>query len=367
MSPSFEIILIASVVASACALPGVFLILRRMSMMSDAISHTVLLGIVVAFLVVGELDNPLLIVGAAIVGVLTVSLTELISNSKLVKQDAAIGLVFPALFSLAVILISFYAGNVHLDEHTVFQGDLVFAIFDRFTRFGIDLPRTLVVMAGILLLNLAFILIFFKELKIATFDPQLAESLGISPKLIHYGLMTIVSITAVGAFDAVGSILVVALMIVPPTAAYLLTDRLPIMLIFSVLIGIMGAVTGYFLSSAINSTIGGSMVTMLGLIFGLVFLFAPNRGMVALASRRMRQKWEFAQAMLVIHLLNHEHSEDYNEEAQVGHLSDEVHWEPSFAERVVNLARRNELVELRQETLYLTDSGRLLAQQTLVT
>ena len=211
-----EIQLIAAVVAAACALPGVFLVLRRMAMMSDAISHTVLLGIVLAFFVVEEFGHPLLMIGATAVGVLTVSLTELLNRTKLVKEDAAIGLTFPALFSIAVILVSVFARNVHLDEHVVFQGDLAFAPFDRMIVLGRDIgPRTLVIMTIILLINLLFIGLFYKELKLATFDVQLAAALGFSPALLHYGLMTLVSVTAVGAFDAVGSILVIALMIVP--------------------------------------------------------------------------------------------------------------------------------------------------------
>lgn len=361
-----EIQLIAVLVAAACALPGVFLILRRMSMMSDAISHTVLLGIVLAFLVVGELENPLLIVGAAVVGVLTVSLTELLNNTRLVRQDAAIGLVFPALFSIAVILISLFARDVHLDEHTVFQGDLVFAPFDRVGFLGLDLPRTMVVMGVILVLNLIFIMVYFKELKLSTFDSQLAASLGISPRFIHYALMTIVSITAVGSFDAVGSILVVALMIVPPIAAYLLTDRLTVMLGLSVAIGSVSAVAGYWLARWIDSTISGSIVAVLGLAFGLVYLFAPRRGLIAIWQRRARQKWRFAQSMLVIHLLNHENTPEYDEEAQVAHLSDHIHWEPDFAEDVVNRARRSGYVILDEGLLRLTDLGRVLANETVV-
>lgn len=367
MTPQLEILLIAAIVAAACALPGVFLVLRRMSMMSDAISHTVLLGIVLAFFVVEELGHPLLMVGAAIIGVLTVSLTELLNKTKLVKEDAAIGLVFPALFSIAVILISVFARNVHLDEHVVFQGDLAFAPFDRFILFGIDIaPRTLVIMSIIFLLNLTLIVLFYKELKLSTFDQQLAAALGLSPTLIHYGLMTMVSITAVGAFDAVGSILVIALMIVPPVTAYLLTDRLPVMLTLSVLIGLLGAISGYWLAHQLDSTIGGSMVTMLGVIFGLVFLFAPQRGMVAIARRQMRQKWEFAQTMLAIHLMNHEDTPEAQDESRIEQLWEHFRWDPAFAEKVVRYAERKGVVRRRQGLLSLTERGRTLAQQALV-
>ena len=367
MTPQIEIQLIASVVAAACALPGVFLVLRRMAMMSDAISHTVLLGIVLAFFIVGELGNPLLIIGAAAVGVLTVTLTELLNKTKLVKSDAAIGLVFPALFSIAVILISLFARNVHLDQHVVFQGDLVFTPFDRLVIFGADIgPRTLIVMSVILLVNIVFIVLFYKELKLATFDASLAAALGFSPTLIHYGLMTIVSITAVGAFDAVGSILVIALMIVPPVTAYLLTNRLPIMLGLSVLIGVIGAISGYWLARAIDTNIAAAMVTMVGVLFGLAFLFSPHHGLVALARRRVRQKWDFSQTMLAIHLMQHEGTAEADAENRVDHLWEHLRWQPDFAEQVIRYSERKGVVRRQQGQLFLTDEGRGIAQQALV-
>lgn len=361
-----EIQIIAAVVAAACALPGVFLVLRRTAMMSDAISHTVLLGIVVAFFLVEELGHPLLVVGATAVGVLTVSLTELLARTRLVKEDAAIGLVFPALFSIAVLLISVFARNVHLDTHVVFQGDLAFAPFDRFVLGGVDLmPRTLAVMLGILLLNLLFIGLFYKELKLSTFDAALAAALGFSPTLLHYALMTLVSVTAVGAFDAVGSILVVALMIVPPATAYLLTDRLSRMLALSVGIGVAGAVGGYWLSRTLDSTIGGSMVTVLGALFGLTLLLAPRRGLLALWQRRRRQKWEFAQTMLAIHLLNHENRPEEPAECRVDHLIYHMRWEPNFAARVVQQAQRRGLVARSGGDMRLTPDGRSHAQAAM--
>lgn len=367
MTPQLEIQLIAAVVAAACTLPGVFLVLRRMSMMSDAISHTVLLGIVLAFFVVEQFGHPLLLIGATAIGVLTVTLTEMLNKTRLVKEDAAIGLIFPALFSLAVILISVFARNIHLDTHIVFQGDLAFAPFDRFILFGRDIaPRTLVIMSAVLVLNLLFIIVFYKELKLATFDAGLAATFGLSPALIHYALMTLVSVTAVGAFDAVGSILVIALMIVPASTAYLLTDRLPVMLGLSVLIGISGGVSGYWLSRAIDSTIGGSMVTMLGILFGLAFLFAPHRGMVALVRRRQQQKWEFAQVALAIHLLNHEGLPEATKECRIEHLTYHLKWTTSFAEQLVTRAAQRRLILRQNGHLLLTPQGRDLATQTMM-
>ncbi|MBI2547778.1 metal ABC transporter permease [Candidatus Woesearchaeota archaeon] len=272
MNPMIEIILIASIIATSSALVGVFLVLRRVSLLSDAISHAILLGIVLAFLITKDLASPLLIIGAALVGVITVTATELLIATKKLKEDASIGLVFPILFALAVILINLFASNVHLDQDAVLLGELAFAPFERLTLFGFNLPRSLWINGIILGIDLLFILLFYKELKITTFDPYLAASLGFSPVLLHYGLMSLVSITAVGAFDAVGSILVVALMIAPPATAYLLTNHLWKMMSLSIIIGLLAGVSGYGLAHWVDASIAGSMAMMTGVFFALAWL-----------------------------------------------------------------------------------------------
>lgn len=365
--PQVEIQLVAVVVAVACAIPGVFLVLRRMALMSDAISHAILVGIVLAFLVTRDITSPFLVIAATMTGVFTVILVELLNRTRLVRADAAIGLVFPMLFSIGVILISRFAGNVHLDTDAVLLGELAFAPFNRFFVLGYDVgPRALYVMGGILLLNALFIAVFYKELKLATFDAGLAAALGFSPALIHYALMTLVSVTAVGAFDAVGSILVVALMIAPPAAAYLLTDRLPWMIGLSALIGVLSAISGYWLAHVLDASIAGSMATMAGLLFGLVFLLAPNRGLVAIARRRARQRWEFAQTMLAIHLFNHEGLPEADEECRLEHTQEHMRWEPAFAGRVVRQAERRGILISQDERLALTERGRQLARKAIV-
>jgi manganese/zinc/iron transport system permease protein len=367
-APQLEIQLIAAIVAVACALPGVFLVLRRMAMMGDAISHTVLLGIVLAFFVVKDLASPFLIVAAALTGLLTVVLVELVNRTRLVREDAAIGLVFPALFSIAVLLISRYAGNVHLDTDAVLLGEVAFAPLDRLVVWGWDIgPRALYLMGGILLMNLLFILVFIKELALATFDAGLAAALGFSPALIHYALMGLVSVTAVGAFDVVGSILVVALLIAPPAAAYLLTDRLSRMIGLSSLIGIASAISGYWLARWLDASIAGSMATMAGAIFALVFLFAPERGMIAIARRRARQRWEFAQTMLAIHLLNHENTASAAVESDVKHLHEHLRWDPTFSDQVVRYAEQHGLAVRDDGRLRLTDRGRQVASSAITT
>jgi manganese/zinc/iron transport system permease protein len=363
----FEIQAIAAITAAACALPGVFLVLRRMAMMSDAISHTVLLGIVIGFFLTKDLVSPLLVIGAALTGVLTVSLVELLNRTRLVREDTAIGLVFPALFSIAVILISRFAGDVHLDTDAVLLGELAFAPFNRFAPFGVDIgPVAAYLMGGILLTNLIFIVLFYKELKLATFDAGLAAALGFFPGLIHYGLMTLVSVTAVGAFDTVGSILVVALMIAPPVTAYLLTDRLPVMIGLSVLVGILSAIGGYWLAHLLDASIAGSMATMAGVLFGLVFLFAPERGLIARGRRRVGQRWEFAQTMLAIHLFHHEGLPEAAQENRIDHLHEHLRWQPDFASQVVRRAERRGLIARSDGLLLLTGEGRELAQAAIV-
>ena len=365
-SAQIEIQAIAVLAAAACALPGVYLVLRRMAMMSDAISHTVLLGIVLGFFLTGDLASPLLVVGAALTGLLTVSLVELANRTRLVREDAAIGLVFPALFSLAVILISLFAGNVHLDVDAVLLGELAYAPFDRMIVFGTDIgPVGLYLMGGMFVINLGFILLFFKELKIATFDAGLAASLGFLPGLIHYALMGIVSLTTVSAFEVTGSILVVAMMVAPPITAYLLTDRLPRLISLSVLIGALSALGGYWLAHWLDASIAGSMATMAGVWFGLALLFAPRRGLLAATRRRVRQKWDFAQTMLLIHLLNHEGCEEEVSENDIRHLHEHIRWRPDFASQVVIRAHRRGLIDLDGSRMALAKPGRQLAQQML--
>lgn len=359
-----EIQIIASLVAVACSLVGVFLILRRMAMMSDAISHTVLLGIVLAFFVTKSITSPLLLIGAALMGVLTVSLVELLNRTQLVREDTSIGLVFPALFSIAVILISRFAGDVHIDNDAVLLGELAFAPFNRVKLFGLDFgPEAFYSSGGILILNLLFVILFYKELKLATFDSALAATLGFAPTFIHYALMTLVSLTAVGSFNAVGSILVVAFMVAPPSAAYLLTDKLSRMILYSALIGIFSAISGYWLANILDASIAGSMATMTGASFLTVYLFAPERGLIAQARRRQNQRIEFALTMLTMHIANHTAAQEAELENEVIHLNEHLKWSPQFAMEIVGMAERTGLVNQKEGLLTLTENGLKRANQ----
>lgn len=359
MSAQFEILCIAVIVAVACTIPGVFLVLRKMSMMADAITHTILLGIIVVFLAVQDLSSPLLILGAALVGILTVYLVELLHKTRLVSEDSAIGIVFPLLFSIAIILISRYAGKVHIDTDSVLLGEIAFAPFNRLRIGGVDIgPKALYSMGTILILNIILVIVFFKELKLSIFDKGLATVLGFSPILIQYGLMTSVSITIVGAFEAVGSILVIAFMIGPPITAYLLTDSLKKMLFLSGGIGAFNAVIGFYIASYYDVSIAGSMAMMTGITFLVVLIFAPERGMVTVYRRRKFQKNDFSKKSMLFHLLNHEGSEMEKIECGVHTIDRHLNMSKEYSKRLMQDLIADKYVKVDDEIYKLTATGR---------
>lgn len=357
-----EIQLIASLVAIACAIPGTFLVLRKMAMISDAISHSILPGIVVGFFITHDLNSPMLILLAALTGIITVILVEYIQKTGLVKEDTAIGLVFPALFSIGVILIAKNANDVHLDVDAVLLGELAFAPFDRLIISGTDIgPKSLWIIGSILLITIGLLFAFFKELKISTFDVGLAASLGFSPTIIHYGLMSVSSITTVGAFDAVGAILVVALMIAPSATAYLLTNNLKRMLAYSICFGVFSAISGYWLAHGLDASIAGSITTMLGLLFLVVYLFAPNKGVIAVMYREKQQRTEVSLLTFLLHLKNH--SEE--EERHVNHLNEHINWQKVRSKTVLELALKNNMIVIKNNIVSLTEKGNDFTSQAI--
>ena len=357
-----EIQLIASLVAIACAIPGTFLVLRKMAMISDAISHSILPGIVVGFFITQDLNSPLLILLAALTGVITVVLVEYIQKTGLVKEDTAIGLVFPVLFSIGVIMIAKNANDVHLDIDAVLLGELAFAPFDRLLISGIDVgPKSLWVIGVILLITIALLLAFFKELKLSTFDKGLAASLGFSPVILHYGLMTVSSITTVGSFDAVGAILVVARMIAPAGTAYLLTTDLKKMLVLSIFFGVVSAISGYWLAHWLDASISGSITTILGLLFLIVYLFAPSKGIIAVLYREKQQRIEVSLLTFLLHLKNH----DEDNERHVNHLNEHINWQKVRSKTVLDLALRNNMIVIDNKIVSLTPKGDVFTTQAI--
>jgi manganese/zinc/iron transport system permease protein len=450
--PRTVAILVGGLVAISGALLGTFLLLRHMSLTTDAISHTILLGIVGAFLftvfVLGaepDLSSPLLILGAALSGVATVLLTEAIQRSGLVRGDAALGLAFPLLFAVGVLLVARFTSNIHLDADSVMVGEIGLAWTNASTfcfegcepititeddpraefirtctncaRDGITprspnaefettcgncgtysaaeawrlrlvstppqlvfFPRSISTMAVITLLNVLFIGLFYKELKLSTFDHALARSLGFRPAWLHYTLMVLVSITAVGAFDAVGSILVVAFFVIPAATAMLLTDRLWLLLVLAAAFGAIGAYTGYdlargtlfgvvqmsdvlaFLNRFINlgghttwdSSISALMVLTTFLLFLLTWALSPRYGFIAMIIRRRWQGQHFASQVLMAHLHNHQEQPEERLEAT---LHEHLRWSAQRLRWVLARLRALQWVSVEKGLVSLTERG----------
>jgi manganese/zinc/iron transport system permease protein len=364
-NPSAMIMLTGALVGIAASLLGTFLVLRGNSMLSDAISHSIVFGIVIVWMLTGQQSGPVQIIGAALTGVFTVFLTELLVTTRRVKNDAAIGLVFPVLFSIGVLLLNVYARNVHIDQHTVLLGEIGFVWLDTVDIGGYPVPQALLSMGAMTLVNLAFVTFFFKELKLATFDEALARALGFAPAALSYALLALTSATAVAAFDSVGAILFIAFVIVPPSAAYLLTDRLWLMLVYGSAISVVSSITGYGLAITLNVSIGGMMAVMTGVILVLAFLFGPRYGMIAQVSRRRGRQRANECRTLAVHLFNHEGGPAQDEENVAAALQGHLKWDEIHARHVLRQCLDQGLVTRDGEALALTDKGRVEARAIL--
>jgi manganese/zinc/iron transport system permease protein len=298
------IIVVGMLCAMACALLGNFLVLRQMSMMGDAISHAVLPGLAAAFLITQSRASFTMFAGAAIVGVLTALFVQWVHSFGRVDRGAAMGVVFTTLFAIGLIMIVQAAQHVDLDPGCVLYGAIEFTPLDtvRFTAPAIlstggslsigwyqyDLPQAAIVLSGVLLLNLVFVGVFYKELKLSSFDPALATTLGINANVMHYLLMTLVAVTTVAAFESIGSIIVIAMLIVPAAAAHLLTDRLGAMIAVSLVIAAASAVLGHLGAVTLPPLVGfedttssGMMAVAAGVLFAAVVVLAPRHGLVS--------------------------------------------------------------------------------------
>lgn len=282
MSAYYEMLVIALIVAVASIFPGVLLLLQGMALMSDAISHALVLGIAIAFLLTHSLNAGVLFIGACLTGLALSYATQMLIKTKKIYPDAALALMFPLFFSFGVILISGYARNVHLDLDMVILGELIFAPFQRVIWQGYDLgPTALWMMSIILVINLTVVFLFYKQLVASTFDTIFAGTIGFSINMMHYVVMTMTSITAVGAFDCVGAIVVVALMIVPAAGAYLLARSVKDMFMYASCIAVISAYCGFAFAWYYNVSIAGSIALTTGIFFVLIYLFSPTKGLLS--------------------------------------------------------------------------------------
>lgn len=357
MSAALTIMIVGALVGASCGLVGSFLVLRRLALLGDAISHSVLLGIVLVFWTTGSRSPILMALGAGAVGILTVALVSWIQQTGLVKEDAAIGLIFPFLFAIGVVIVSRFPAQVHIDVDAVLYGEIAYVPLYRFEAFGWDLGTQAFWTVGTMLaIDALFVLLLYKELKLSTFDAGLTAAIGMSPMLIHYLLMAFVSATTVVAFDAVGAILVVALLIVPAATAQLLTRRLSHLIAISIVIGAAASVVGYWIARLIDGSIAGAIATALGLAFLAAFMFGPSQGLIAQFARRRQQRRGFIRDLVVAHI------EAKQVPVAMSTLNEDFHWSSGLTTRAVEDARRRDLLVL-DERGYLTTPS-IPAQQS---
>lgn len=302
----FDLLLTGIVVSVSCALPGLWLMLRGMAMLSDALTHSILLGIVVTFMIVADVHSPWMFVGAVASGVVTALIIDRLQRHR-VSVDAAVGLVFAGMFSLAIILLTQFAGDTHLDLDAVLLGEIVFAPFDRMVIGGVDLgPRAFVMNSITVCLGVLFMALFWKELVFTTFDSTSAVLAGFSPVIISTGLVVLSSITVVSAFDAVGAILVVAFMTAAPASAYLVTYRLQLMVLLTAMLAVSAALIGMLCALWLDVSVSGAMATAAGLQFMLIWMCAPKRGVIAQAWERYQLRHEVMLLAHLVHLASHQ-------------------------------------------------------------
>ncbi|MBA4148767.1 MAG: metal ABC transporter permease [Verrucomicrobia bacterium] len=283
---NFWIVLMGFMVATACGLVGNYLIVRRMALVGDAISHSVLPGIAIAFLVSQTRGSTAMFIGALIAGIVTTIIIEVIHKKTRVKQDAAIGIAFTSLFAIGVILISLFAAQIDLDQECVLYGEIGYigpeALAGEHTRiFGIPLgPITVARMILVTIATCVLIALFYKELLVSSFDPGLASSLGINATMVHYGLMSWLSVVVVSSFESVGAILVIGMLILPGATAALLTARFPRILLLTVLNAALSSLGGVHLATWLNCSPAGAMVVMASLLFSAAWIFSPHDGLI---------------------------------------------------------------------------------------
>lgn len=356
---SYESYFVLLITAVACAVLSPFLVLRKLSMVSDAISHSVLLGIVIAFFIVKDVGSPFLIVGAATFGVITVFAVELLSGTGLVKNDDAVGIVFPMFFALAVVLITKFARNVHLDTDVVLMGEVIIAPLNRIEFMGIDLPKAFVQMGILLVINLLFVIIFFKELKVTTFDRGFATLAGFSSAALFYALMTLSSFTAVTAFDAVGAILVVSFLITPGAAAYLVSKDLKVMIAISVGYAVINSIIGYVFSLLMNVSMSGMTAAAAGVTFLLTFLF-NREGLITAIFISLQRKSELKLGLFLNHIGNHSGKKEESEELGLGSIKNHLKWKQAEVDKIAGRLIKKGFIRIDiDKNIYdLTERGR---------
>lgn len=273
------VLLNALLISLSCSLAGAFLVLRHRAMLTDAISHAVLPGLVLAFLVSGSRSTPVMLAGAFVFGFICIFLVEFFRNRVRITDDASIGIAFTSLFAIGIILVTRYADQVDLDQECVLHGEITFSALRRIQIPGTDwlVPFTFLSSTAMLLLVSALIAIGYRALKLTSFNPEYATSIGVSVVLWHYIAGGLASMVTIVSFEAVGAILVIALMVIPAATAWQVSTRLNAMLGKTALFALSGSFVGYWVAIWLNVSIAGSIAFILGIQFAIVLLLKGKK------------------------------------------------------------------------------------------
>ncbi|MEI6257565.1 MAG: metal ABC transporter permease [Planctomycetota bacterium] len=271
----------AAMVAAGCGLVGTLLVVRRMSLVGDAISHAVLPGIVVAVLAGGRLGGVFVLIGAVVAALVTVWLTQFLRDEGGLAEDAGTGVAFTTLFAFGVVLITAVAARIDLDPACVLLGVLELVPFDTLPIAGLEVPRAFLTATAVFLLLACGAIATWKLQVFTAFDPSAAAAAGIPVAVVTTGLLAATALATVAGFEAVGAILVVAMLVVPAATAELLTRRLHRMAVLAILLGVVAAAIGYLAAWRFNTSAAGMIAVVLGIQYAVCVVLAPDDGLVS--------------------------------------------------------------------------------------
>jgi len=284
----------AAVVAAGCALVGTLLVVRRLSLLGDAVSHAVLPGLAIAVLAGGRPGGVLVFVGAVTAALVTVWGARALGTAGGLDEDSNAGVVFTTMFALGVVLVTAFARGMHLDPQCLLYGDLEYVPFDTVALAGVDVPRAFVVGAVVLAVLVAAALATWKLQVFTAFDAAAARAAGVPVAAVTAGLLAATAAATVASFETVGAVLVVALLVVPAAAAELLVRRLHHVAVVAVLLAVVGAAVGYLAAWTWNVNAAGAIAVVLGVEYVLAACLAPQDGFVARLRARVGLAWRIA-------------------------------------------------------------------------
>jgi manganese/zinc/iron transport system permease protein len=356
-----QIALTGAALALAGAIPGTFLVLRGQALATDAVAHAIVLGIVLVWLATGRVSGPVAVAGAAAAGLAAVLGAQALARAGLMRGDAALGLTFTGMFALGVLLISAFGRNLHLDADTVLLGEIGLVWLDSRQVLGIELPLAFWTLAAVAALNAGLAALFWKELKLACFDPGLAAAQGFRPEWLERGLLAMVALTAVAAFEAVGVVLFLAFVVVPALAGSLLARRLAGVLAWACGLGLAAVALGLWQGLARDVNLGAAMALATGAGLGLALAVSPRAGLAAVLARRRARARAVRLEALVAHLAGHAGPAGAAERqpaALTGHLG----WSAAEAKAALRDGTEAGLITGSGGELQLTGAGRAQAE-----